>query len=171
MNSVVIIAVVALVAFQGAEATDLITGTGALFTGTGGTHLILASGAAGTVGAVAAVGGAALLLKAAALLALRESRGKRATENELDLAFVTIAAAEPQACDRRLICDLATGQVPKSENDVIVKLFDGKKADVTSAKFDFDTAAEVGKALKNVDACEIRYSCPFKGEQIIKLIN
>ena len=55
--------------------------------------------------------------------------------------------------------------------DVIVSLFDGKKADVTSAKFDFDTAAEVGKALKNVDACEIRYSCPFKGEQIVKLIS
>merc|ERR1711963_705797 len=34
------------------------------------------------------------------------------------------------------------------------------------AQSDFDTAAEVGKALKNVDACEIRYSCPFKGEQI-----
>merc|ERR1711963_26889 len=66
---------------------------------------------------------------------------------------------------------LATGQLPKSENDVIVSLFDGKKADVTSAKFDFDTAAEVGKALKNVDACEIRYSCPFKGEQIVKLIS
>ena len=76
-----------------------------------------------------------------------------------------------KACYRRLICDLATGQMPKSENDIIVKLFDGKKAPVTSPKFDFDTAAEVGKALKSVQQCELRYSCPLDGEQISKLIS
>jgi len=164
MNSVVIIAVVALAAFQGAEATDLITGTGALFTGTGGTHLVLASGAAGTVGAVAAVGGAALLLKAAALLALRESRGKRATENEMDLAFVTIAAAEPQACVRRLICDLAAGP----ENNVILSLFN-KETPADSPKFDFAVAAALGKQLKNVQACELRYSCSIDNNDLQKL--
>jgi len=163
MNSVVIIAVVAMAAFQGAEA-QLITGTGALFTGTGGTHLILASGAAGTVGTVAAVGGAALLLKAAALLALRESRGKRATENELDLAFVTIAAAEPQACVRRLICDLAAGP----ENNVILSLFN-KETPADSPKFDFAVAAALGKQLKNVQACELRYSCSIDNNDLQKL--
>ena len=61
--------------------------------------------------------------------------------------------------------------MPKSENDIIVKLFDGKKAPVTSPKFDFDTAAEVGKALKSVQQCELRYSCPLDGEQISKLIS
>merc|ERR1712209_78751 len=110
-------------------------------------------------------------LTALGLLLSSTGRSKRSTDEQDGLTFAFIAQSEPQACYRRLICDLATGQVPKSENDVIVKLFDGKKADVTSAKFDFDTAAEVGKALKNVDACEIRYSCPFKGEQILKLIS
>ena len=61
--------------------------------------------------------------------------------------------------------------MPKSENDIIVKLFDGKKAPVTSPKFDYDTAAEVGKALKSVQQCELRYSCPLDGEQISKLIS
>merc|ERR1711962_189196 len=105
---------------------------------------------------------------------INAARGKRSAEEQTqqdDLTFAFLAQSEPQACYRRLICDLATGQLPQSENDIIVKLFDGKKADVTSPRFDFDTAAEVGKALKNVDACEIRYSCPFKGEQIIKFLN
>ena len=84
--------------------------------------------------------------------------------------FAFLAQSEPQACYRRLICDLATGQLPKSDNDIIVKLFDGTKANVTSPKFDFDTAAEVGKSVKNVQACEIRYSCPLTGEQISKLL-
>merc|ERR1712241_1391953 len=99
----------------------------------------------------------------------KRSADEQSQQDELTFAF--LAQSEPQACYRRLICDLATGQLPQSENDIIVKLFDGKKADVTSPRFDFDTAAEVGKALKNVDACEIRYSCPFKGEQIIKFLN
>merc|ERR1711963_1080856 len=100
--------------------------------------------------------GGAITLKALGLLLSSAGRSKRSTEEQDGLTFAFIAQSEPQACYRRLICDLATGQVPKSENDVIVKLFDGKKADVSSAKFDFDTAAEVGKALKNIDACEIR---------------
>jgi len=128
--------------------------------------------AATVIPTITAIAGGAITLKALGLLLSSTGRSKRATSDEADgLTFAFISQTEPQACYRRLICDLATGQMPKSENDVIVKLFDGKKADVTSAKFDFDTAAEVGKALKNVDACEIRYSCPFKGEQILKLIN
>merc|ERR1712001_161644 len=101
-------------------------------------------------------------------------RGKRSAEEQVEVDGITfsfLAQSEPQACYRRLICDLATGQMPKSDNDIIVKLFDGKKSAVTSPKFDYDTAAEVGKALKNVQACEVRYSCPFKGEQIVKLLN
>jgi len=128
--------------------------------------------AAAIIPTVTAIAGGAITLKALGLLlGSGATRGKRSAEEQDGLTFAFIAQSEPQACYRRLICDLATGQLPKSENDVIVKLFDGKKADVTSAKFDFDTAAEVGKALKNVDACEIRYSCPFKGDQIIKFLN
>lgn len=165
MNPVTFIAaVVAVFALQSAEAVDLVTGTGALFTGTGGTHLILASGAAGTVGAVAAVGGAAILLKAAALFALSQSRAKRSTENEIDLAFVTIAAAEPQACVRRLICDLAAG----SEDNMILSLFN-RETPADSPKFDFAVAAALGKQLKNVQACELRYSCQIESDQLQKL--
>merc|ERR1712109_240641 len=131
---------------------------------------LVSSATAGLSVPLLAVGGA-ITLKALGLLLSSAGRSKRSTDEEDGLTFAFIAQSEPQACYRRLICDLATGQMPKSENDVIVSLFDGKKADVTSAKFDFDTAAEVGKALKNVDACEIRYSCPFKGEQIVKLIS
>jgi len=127
--------------------------------------------AAAVIPTITAIAGGAITLKALGLLLSSAGRSKRSTDEEDGLTFAFIAQSEPQACYRRLICDLATGQMPKSENDVIVSLFDGKKADVTSAKFDFDTAAEVGKALKNVDACEIRYSCPFKGEQIVKLIS
>lgn len=163
MNSAILIAAVVAV-FAAAEATDLITGTGALFTGTGGTHLVLASGAAGTVGAVAAVGGAAILLKAAALFLLSQSRSKRSTDNEIDLAFVTIAAAEPQACVRRLICDLAAG----SEDNIILSLFN-RETPADSPKFDFAIAAALGKQLKNVQACELRYSCQIESDQLQKL--
>merc|ERR1712031_37619 len=131
--------------------------------------LLAVGGAAAVIPTITAIAGGAITLKALGLLLSSAGRSKRSTDEEDGLTFAFIAQSEPQACYRRLICDLATGQMPKSENDVIVSLFDGKKADVTSAKFDFDTAAEVGKALKNVDACEIRYSCPFNGEQIVKL--
>ena len=135
--------------------------------------------AAAIIPTITAIAGGALVLKAVGALTgssvipglplKKRSADEQSQQDELTFAF--LAQSEPQACYRRLICDLATGQLPQSENDIIVKLFDGKKADVTSPRFDFDTAAEVGKALKNVDACEIRYSCPFKGEQIIKFLN
>merc|ERR1712223_1635948 len=126
--------------------------------------------AAAIIPTITAIAGGALVLKAVGALTgsslpglplKKRSADEQSQQDELTFAF--LAQSEPQACYRRLICDLATGQLPQSENDIIVKLFDGKKADVTSPRFDFDTAAEVGKALKNVDACEIRYSCPFKG--------
>merc|ERR1712088_771935 len=106
--------------------------------------------AAAVIPTLTAIAGGAITLKALGLLLSSAGRSKRSTDEQDGLTFAFISQSEP---------------------DVIVKLFDGKKADVTSAKFDFDTAAEVGKALKNVDACEIRYSCPFKGEQILKLLN
>lgn len=161
--AVVISALVAVLSFQSAEAifgADIVTGTGALFTGTGGTHVLLAGGTAGAVAPAAAVVGAGLLLKAAVLLSLNEgSRGKRSAE-ETDAIFTTIAAAEPASCVKQLICDIATGQNP-SENDVILSLFNNDTP-VTSPKFDFAIAATLGKQLKSVEACELRYTCPVK---------
>merc|ERR1712008_590419 len=121
---------------------------------------------AGTAGAVALTGGL-VLLKGLALAAIVASRSRRAAD-ETDSAFSVLAAQEPAQCYRRLICDLATGSFEKSENDVIVSLFN-KDTSIDSAKFEFATAAKLGKQLKSVQKCELRYSCPLSGEQIQKL--
>ena len=171
--AVVFSAVLAVLSFHSAEAifgADIVTGTGALFTGTGGTHAILAGGTAGAVAPAAAVLGAGILLKAAALLAINQGLVKRSAGDETDFAFAAISAAEPAGCVRRLICDLATGAMPQSENDVILNLF-GDQTPATSPKFDFQVAASLGKQLKSVEACEVRYSCPLSGQQIQKLFN
>merc|ERR1712150_436601 len=114
------------------------TGTGALFSGTGGTHVILAGGTAGAVAPVAAVAGAAILLKAGALLHLSQQSRKKRSAEENDAIFTTIAAAEPASCVKQLICDIATGTKP-SENDIILSLFNNDTP-VTSPKFDFAVA-------------------------------
>merc|ERR1712172_279514 len=129
-------------------------------TGTGGTHVLLAGGTAGAVAPVAAVAGAAILLKAAALLHLSQQSRKKRSAEENDAIFTTIAAAEPASCVKQLICDIATGTKP-SENDVILSLFNNDTP-VSSPKFDFAIAATLGKQLKSVEACELRYTCPVK---------
>ena len=110
-------------------------------------------------------------LKALALHNILEaqSRKKRAAE-ETDLAFVPIAVSEPEACYKRFICDLATGSLPKSENDVILSLFN-KPTSTDSPKFAFSQAATLGKVSKQVQSCEVRYSCQLTGQQIAKLFN
>merc|ERR1711936_436208 len=112
--------------------------------------------------------GGVLLLKGLAVagLAIAASRARRAAiaVEEQDAAFALLAANEPAQCYRRLICDLATGGLEKSENDVIVNLFN-KDASIESAKFEFVTAAKIGKKHKSVQTCELRYSCPLTGEQ------
>jgi hypothetical protein len=65
---------------------------------------------------------------------------------------------------------LATGELPQSENDVIVSLFN-KPTSADSPKFAFASAAALGKVSKQVQACEVRYSCPLTGAQIQKLFN
>ena len=67
--SILISAVIAIASVQYTEAffgADVVTGSGALFTGGGGTHLVLASGAG--IGGAAAVVGGAILLKSLVLL-------------------------------------------------------------------------------------------------------
>ena len=124
---------------------------------------------AGTAGALALTGGL-VLLKGLALAALVASRSRRAAVavDETDAAFSVLAAQEPAQCYRRLICILATGSFEMSENDFIVSLFN-KDTSIDSAKFEFATAAKLGKQLKSVQKCELRYSCPLSGEQIQKL--
>merc|ERR1712141_928532 len=163
MNPAVLISAVAFACIGSTNAifgSSIVTGTGALITGTGGTHVLLAGGTAGAVAPVAAVAGAAILLKAAALLHLsQQSRKKRSAEENYAI-FTTIAAAEPASCVKQLICDIATGTKP-SENDVILSLFNNDTP-VSSPKFDFAIAATLGKQLKSVEACELRYTCPVK---------
>lgn len=130
------------------------------------------------VGTTALISGSGLLLgagviglKALAIASvLGNSRGKRSTNEESDLAFVPIAATEPAACYKRFICDLATGSIPKSENDVILALFN-KPTSAASPKFAFAEAATLGKISRQVRTCEVRYSCPLSGAQISKLFN
>jgi len=161
MNPAVLIsAVVAVVSVGSANAlfgADIITATGA---SSGlGTSVILASGAG--IPTAAAVVGAGLLLKAGALLLINQaSRSKRSTDEDTDAIFTTIAAAEPASCVKQLICDIATGTKP-SENDIILSLFESETP-VTSPKFDFAVAATLGKQLKSVEACELRYTCPIQ---------
>ena len=176
--SILICAVFAIASLQFTEAffgADIVTGSGALFTGGGGPHLLLASGTAGTVVPVAAVIGGAILLKSLALLAVSPSgqrflRGKRSVNAEdNDILFSTIAASEPSSCVRQLICDLATGE-HETDYDVILSLF-STDTPATSPKYDFAVAAALGKELKSLEACELRYTCPISSSEIMNALN
>ena len=143
------------------------TTTAAGVTTTTSNALVIGGASAGTT---AAVLGGALLIKGLALGAVAlaaASRNRRAALeiDSGDAAFLTLAQAEPAQCYRRFICDLATGEMPKSDNDIITKLFD-KDTPIESPKFEFATAAKLGKTVQKVQACELRYSCPLTGAQI-----
>ena len=131
----------------------------------------------GGTGTALALGGGVLLLKGLAVGALalaaasRNRRSAPATETEEDAAFAVIAAVEPQNCYKRLICDLATGKMEKGTNDVLLKLFQREAAGIESPKFDYNIAATLGKQIRSVDMCEVRYSCPLSGADMNKLFN
>lgn len=86
-----------------------------------------------------------------------------------ELAFALVATTEPAQCFRRLICNLATGAMKPTELDVIPKFLTRKEIGVESPEFEFSNAAKLGSSLKNVQACEVRYSCPLSSEEIEKL--
>ena len=120
-----------------------------------------------TATSLALLGGVAILK--GALLGLAARRGKRsAVEQEEEGVYAILAAQEPAQCYRRLICDLSAGAIP--DNDKLVTLFNGEVSPV-SAKFEFATAAKVGKMVKSAQACEVRYSCPLSTNEIQKLFN
>ena len=112
------------------------------------------------------------LVLGAALLASRSRgghRGRRETveDNETEeAAFAVLANSEPSQCYRRLICDLAAGSIP--DNDKILTLFTEDVSPV-SVKFEYATAAKVGKLVKNANICELRYSCPLNTAEIQKI--
>ena len=139
-----------------AALTGLVGGTA-----TGGTLFVTTAGFA--------VGAGLLALKAIALDETLSRRGKRSADSALERTVSIIAAGEPQQCYKRFVCDLATGALPSSENDIILSLFN-KPASIESPVFDFNTAAVLGKQLKNTVACEVRYNCPLTGAQIQKIL-
>merc|ERR1712150_100002 len=116
------------------------------------------------------LGGVAILkgLVLGSLLA-RGSKGhgnRSAEESSDDAAFAVLNNAEPAQCYRRLICDMAAGAIP--DQDKILSLFNTEVSPV-SAKFDYVSAAKVGKLVKNAALCKVRYSCPLSTQEIAKL--
>lgn len=156
---------IAIMALAGlSEATFFLGTTGAATTGA----ITLSGGSATALGLL----GGAVLLKGlvlgAALLASRSRRrGRRDAENsESDAAFAILTNTEPAQCYRRLICDLAAGAIP--DNDKFLTLFNAEVSPL-SPKFEYATAAKVGKLVKNANLCEVRYSCPLNTAEIGKL--
>ena len=86
-----------------------------------------------------------------------------------ELAFALVAQTEPAQCYRRLICNLATGAMKPTELDIVPQFLSRKEVNVESPEFEFANAAKLGSSLKNVKACEVRYSCPLSSEEIEKL--
>jgi hypothetical protein len=89
-----------------------------------------------------------------------------------EVAFAMLAnseRSEPEQCFRRLICTLATGSMKPSEFDIIPKFLSRKEVAVESPEFEYTTAAKLGGKMKNVQACELRYSCPLSAEEIRSL--
>ena len=136
--------------------------------------LVISSATAGALTTFSAVGatqlavlGGVAILKGILLARLLRSKRSTHIDNE-DAVFTILAAQEPAQCYRRLICDLSAGAIP--DTDKLMTLFNGEVSPV-SAKFEFSTAAKVGKMVKSAQACEVRYSCPLNTNEIQKLFN
>jgi hypothetical protein len=164
-----IIASLALVAVTNVAEAFFFT-TAATGTAVAGSTLAISGGGATAL----ALGGGLLLVKGLAIgaliLASNSRRSRRSVGDDQDAAFAVISGVEPAQCYRRLICDLATGTMPKSENDVILSLFNVDSS-IESHKFEYSVAAKLGKHVKSVEMCEVRYSCPLTGSDIQALFN
>merc|ERR1712172_378668 len=125
----------------------------------------VAAGTTVTVGRGALLGGVAILK--GLLIGRALSKGKRSVEgNNDEEVFLVLNNAEPAQCYRRLICDMAAGAIP--DQDKILSLFNTEVSPV-SPKFEYVTAAKVGKLVRNADSCEVRYSCPLSTQEIAKI--
>merc|ERR1711936_1463260 len=150
-------ATLAVVALSVADAT-IIIGTAAA----AGTAVTISAASATSLGLL----GGVALLKGLVLGAAVARRGKRSAESSEDAAFAVLNNAEPAQCYRRLICDMAAGAIP--DQDKILSLFNTEVSPV-SPKFEYTTAAKVGKLVKNASMCEVRYSCPLSTQEISKI--
>lgn len=95
-------------------------------------------------------------------------QGKPALDDEA-LALGLVASTEPAQCYRRLICNLATGSMKPTELDIIPQFLARKEVNIESPEFEFSNAAKLGSSLKDIKACEVRYSCPLSSQEIEKL--
>merc|ERR1711971_1224940 len=95
--------------------------------------------------------GGVTLLKGLVLGSLVARKKRSAQVDNEDAAFAVLASSEPAQCYRRLICDMATGAIP--DQDKILSLFNTEVSPVES-KFEYFTAAKVGKMVKNASSCE-----------------
>jgi len=120
---------------------------------------------ASTVATLGLLGGVTLLKGLVAGLLVTRSKRSAQVDNQ-DAAFAVLASSEPAQCYRRLICNMATGAIP--DQGKILSLFNTEVSPVAS-KFEYFTAAKVGKTAKNPDLCEVRYSCPLNNAEIAKL--
>ena len=150
-----IVASIALAAVADATfvlSTPAATGTAVTLTAASTTSLLL---------------GGVAILKGMVLAQLLSRKRSTHIDNQ-DAVFAILVAQEPAQCYRRLICDLSAGAI--QDTDKLVTLFNGEVSPV-SAKFEFATAAKVGKMVKSAQACEVRYSCPLSTNEIQKLFN
>ena len=161
------VAIFAAAALSVADATFILTTAATATTGV----VTVSTGAAalGLLGGVALLKGLLFGALASRSKKMTKSKGKRSAEDQSeDAAFAVLANAEPAQCYRRLICDMAAGAIP--DQDKILSLFTNEVSPV-SPKFEFATAAKVGKLINNANLCEVRYSCPLSTEEIAKLFN
>ena len=153
------VATLAVVALSAAEAT-IVVGTV-----TAGTAVTISAASATSL---ALLGGVAVLkgLVLGAALAGRRHGKRSAEESSEDAAFAILTNSEPAQCYRRLVCDMAAGAIP--DEGKILSLFN-KDVSPVSPKFDYVSAAKVGKLVKNAALCEVRYTCPLSTQEIAKL--
>ena len=115
------------------------------------------------------------LLKAAAVTAfLASRRGRREANDNVtineDETILLAGQIEPDQCYRRLICDLATGAIPSANAELMTEYFGANEVAPSSPKFELSVAAKLGKQLRNVQMCELRYSCPISGAELAKFL-
>ena len=166
MNSIILVLFFA----SAATATFVITTTAAALSATQVGSLV--SG----VGLIKVLALKALLISG--LLSNQSRRRRDVTTESPDLSkefnkiFEVIQENEPKNCLQRLICEIASGNMPQTENDVILSLFeDPNSIDESSPMKKFANAAKMGQKSRNVKNCQIRYSCPLNGLEMEELLN
>lgn len=118
---------------------------------------------------LAVLKGAAVLGGAALLASRGRGRGRRSADDTADATIELVARSVPQECMSQLICDLATGSFPQSENNVILNLFKDDVAE-NSPRFRFTQAAKLGAVAKDIRTCKVAYTCQLSDAEVNKLL-